>query len=101
MPLSIVLIDPTTAAVIARQADTILAAAAVELDADLLPYVAAPARLAGIRECTTAIALAAELVWAHESTSPADASLHFAASQLKLWHLSRLDQILSRGTNNQ
>ena len=95
MPLSHVLIDPTTAAMIAAQADTILAAAAAELDADSLPYVAAPARLAEIRECLAAVALASELCWAHESSSPADSSLHFAATQLRLWHLWRLDEALA------
>ncbi len=95
MPLSHVLLDPTPAAKIAAQADAILHAAAAELDAENLPYVAAPARLAEIRECLAAIALASELCWAHESSSPADASLHYAATQLRLWHLWRLDEALA------
>lgn len=37
-----------------------------------------------------AVTLANELLWAHESGSPADEVLFLAATQLKLWHLNQL-----------
>lgn len=90
------LIDPTTAAMLTGQEAAILQTA-VNTAATLVGAVGAPcARMAQeIAESLRAISLAAELSYAHESPSPADTELHHAATQLKLWHLYRLDQLLA------
>jgi hypothetical protein len=43
-----------------------------------------------------AVQLANEILWAHDSGLPADADLHHAATQLKLWHLTQIDNIVSK-----
>lgn len=54
-----------------------------------------------LNEHLNAVVLCNELLWAHESgASPAEESLHFAAAQLKGWHLRQLD-LLSYTTEDQ
>lgn len=49
-----------------------------------------------IRTHRDAVTLANELLYCHESASPADEGPRYCAEQLKLWHLRQLDIILSR-----
>lgn len=42
-----------------------------------------------------AVKFARELMWAHESKNQADQYLYHSALQLKLHHLSRLDEVLT------
>ncbi len=46
-----------------------------------------------LNQCLNALVLANELLWAHESESPADETLHLCAEQLKCWFLDKLDKI--------
>ena len=41
------------------------------------------------------VTLANELLWAHDSGLPADADLHHAATQLKLYHLAQIDRVIN------
>ena len=86
------LIDPTTAARLTGQEEAILQAAT---DKNLILRICSARALDEISESIAAISLANELCYSHESTSPADAAPYHAATQLKLWHLYRLDQLLA------
>lgn len=86
-----VLIDAVTAAAMAANEERLC-----DLAESIAHFGAVGCHAADLAaEHRQAVILCNELLWAHESDSPADADLKHAASQLKLWHLLQIDTLLS------
>lgn len=87
-----ILLDPVSAAAIQYNESFIL-----DVAAGLIAQCGGldPELTERIQDHLHAVTLANELRWAHESDNPADQALHTAATQLQLWHLLELNNLIS------